>query len=82
MRPARFARVPTEEKAVTIPRKPDDEYVAELARLRERHGTVDPDWSFEDVRTLLDVAGRMEPALADWVEEIALRIADRLARGA
>ena len=36
------------------------------------------------VRTLLDVAGRVEPGLADWLEEIALRIEMELAdkRGA
>lgn len=67
---------------MTIPRKPDDEYVAELARLRERHGTLGPEWSFEDVRTLLDVAHRVEPGLADWLAEIALRIANQLERGA
>ena len=64
-----------------IPRRPDSAYRDELALLRARHKTIGPEWSFDDVRVLLDVAGRVEPGLADWIEEIALRIERELAAG-
>jgi hypothetical protein len=73
-------RSPTEDtSAVSIPRRLDAAYRAELERIRAARTTpVDPAWSWEDVRTLLGVAGRLEPSLADWLEEIALRVADQL----
>lgn len=57
-----------------IPRRPDAAYRDELARLRARHTAVGTAWSFEDIRVLLDIAAGVEPGLADWLGEIALRI--------
>lgn len=72
-------RSSSENLDASIPRRPDTAYLAELERIRAARTTpVDPAWSFEDVRTLLDVAGRVEPAMADWLAEIALRVADQL----
>lgn len=59
---------------MSIARKPDDDYRAELALLRARHAPVEQEWSFDDVKLLLDVAAGVEPGLAGWLEEIALRI--------
>jgi len=73
--PSEPGTLPTME----IPRRPDSSYRAELALLRARHKTVGPEWSFEDIRVLLDVAAGVEPGLAAWIEEIALRIERELA---
>jgi hypothetical protein len=58
----------------------EPELEARIAVARARHQVVGREWSPADVATLLDIAAGLEPWLAAWVEEIALRVWDALAR--